>query len=329
MAVVPFIPLGIPVGLGVLPRCGGLPGSGPAAVTVAQALPPRRLAARPGRAGAVDPSERPPRVPSAGRRARWSAPRRGRGEGGPGERRGMGTVGIGTAGLDTAGLGTVGVGAVRIGRGRTTGKPPLVAQGRRGPARERRFPRSRSPRVGSALFRCSRAARCACRKASAVAVNAPWSYRRSARLPTWMPRNVGSRRGPRASRTVAAGVPAAWTTMLSSAWPPRSPTALQVAVAGQLRGVRLRFLPDSCEPVGGRNAVEVDHGTPELDHDRCLGCPGVVHGDRSVLASGQAHHRVDRVGSHGPSFVPSLPRRLDMRLSIRTSRPAALVHGRL
>ena len=47
---------------------------------------------------------------------------------------------MGTVGLGTAGLGTAGVGGVRIGRRSTTGKPGLVTQGRRGPARERRFP---------------------------------------------------------------------------------------------------------------------------------------------------------------------------------------------
>ena len=94
-----------------------------------------------------------------------------------------------------------------------------------------------------------------------------------------MPRNVGSRRGPRARRTVAAGVPAAWTTMLGSAMlgsamasgpvRRRAPGCGCGAAAARRAALPARFW----QPVGGRNAVQVDHGSADLDDDGGLGVP--------------------------------------------------------
>ena len=199
--------------------------------------------------------------------------------------------------------------AVRIDRGSTTGKPGLVTQGRRGPARERRFP-AQSLTAGRVCPLQVLARR-------PLRLQEGLRGRGERRLVEQAQREVADLDAEeRRLQTGAAGEPDRrcrgagrmdHDARLGDGQRSGAGTALQVAVAGQLLGVGLSSLPDLREPVGGRHAVQVDHGSADLDDDRGLRGAGVVHGDRRLLAPGQPHHRVDGVRSHQPSFVTGSP----------------------
>jgi hypothetical protein len=203
MAVVPFIPMGITVGRvryrGVRRAAGLWASSGDRSPSLA--------ALKVGRAAGAGGRRRPKRA-AAGSAVRWvgdamirapvcgvKRPRRG------------------GSGMGPVGTGTVRLGCVRSGRGGTTGNSGFLTQGRRRPARKRRF----SPQSLPAGRDCPLQVL----PRRPLRLQEGLSGRGERRLVEQAQRQVADldaeerrlQTGPRASRTVAAGVPAAWTTM--------------------------------------------------------------------------------------------------------------------